>query len=96
MSFVVWLGYKLTGGTSSAVNWCGIVIAALVFGVGHLPALFAIAPEVTVSLIFYIMVANSTLGILFGWLFWKKGIESAMVAHIFTHVAFLAVGPLLA
>jgi formate/nitrite transporter FocA (FNT family) len=42
-------------------------------------------------LLTYILLGNSIGGVIFGWLYWKKGLESAMVAHVFAHVVMVAV-----
>jgi membrane protease YdiL (CAAX protease family) len=28
-------------------------------------------------------------GLIFGWLYWKKGLESAFIAHVFIHVVLV-------
>jgi membrane protease YdiL (CAAX protease family) len=38
------------------------------------------------------MGANTSFGLLFGWLFWRRGLESAMVAHGLTHLVSHFVG----
>jgi len=55
--------------------------AALIFGVGHLPAVHAMRIPFTPALVAYIVLANAVGGIVFGWLYAKRGIEAAMVAH---------------
>ncbi|MDB4228189.1 CPBP family glutamic-type intramembrane protease [Flavobacteriaceae bacterium] len=35
------------------------------------------------------MLGNSVGGIIFGWIYWKKGLESAMIAHIFAHILMI-------
>lgn len=65
--------------------------AALLFGVGHLPAARALGIPFTPALIAYIVLANAVGGIVFGWLYAKRGIETAMLAHftgdVWVHVA---------
>jgi hypothetical protein len=34
---------------------------------------------------------NALLGLVFGWLFWRRSLEHAMIAHIATRLAFWAV-----
>ena len=58
-----------------------IVLAALLFGAGHLPALFAISSTPGPLLIGKIVLLNALSGVLFGALFWKYGLEHAMLAH---------------
>ena len=31
------------------------------------------------------MLGNTLPGVIFGWLFWKRGIEAAMIAHALAH-----------
>ena len=63
-----------------------IVVSALIFGLGHLPLAFALVPDASIALILYVIVANFVFGSIAGWLYWKKGLESAMLAHMFVHV----------
>ncbi|HLA11739.1 MAG TPA: CPBP family intramembrane glutamic endopeptidase [Pyrinomonadaceae bacterium] len=67
-----------------------IVISSVIFGLGHLPFVFAIAPYASVALILYVIVGNSIFGLIAGYLFWKKGLESAMIAHMLVHIVMLA------
>lgn len=60
--------------------WLAIVIAAVLFAAGHLPAVAAVSP-LTTALIARTLVLNSLAGIAFGWLYWRCGLEAAMVAH---------------
>ncbi len=89
MSFVVWLVSKIVGHTKSMVYWIGILIAAIVFAIGHFPAVYGIIEEPSSTLFMYIIIGNSIGGIIFGWLYWKKGLESAFLGHIFAHVAMV-------
>jgi hypothetical protein len=84
MSLFAWLGHFLRrnadGTPTSTVLWSANVIAAVLFGVGHLPLLSAMAPLTTIIIIRTI-VLNGLLGIAFGYLYWKRGLESAMLSH---------------
>lgn len=60
--------------------WTANILAALLFGMAHLPtALALMAP--TAVVILRIMVLNAVGGIVFGYLYLEKGLEAAMVAH---------------
>ncbi|MFC3958973.1 CPBP family intramembrane glutamic endopeptidase [Halovivax cerinus] len=76
--------------------WAAIVASAVLFGVGHLPALATIA-EPTAVLIVRTVVLNGVAGLGFGWLYWRSSLEAAMVAHATFHVVLvgLSVGGLL-
>lgn len=63
-----------------------IVISALVFAIGHLPVAYVVYPRFSASLTMFVIVLNSIFGVIAGYLFWKKGLESAIIAHMLTHV----------
>ncbi len=67
-----------------------IFISAFIFGIGHLPIALMIVPEPTVAFVLFVIIANSVFGIIAGFLYWKKGLESAIIAHILTHVTMFA------
>lgn len=93
MSVLVYAGWRITGrrtdGPQPSVVWAAIVIAAVLFGVGHLPAL-AQAATLTPALVARTVLLNAVAGVLLGWLYWSRSLEAAMVAHISFHVPLLA------
>ena len=97
MTFLVWCGTGLLRNRSSArhgfVVVSAIVIVAIVFGLGHLPALSAAMDPDHVAVARTVLI-NAMLGIVYGWLYWQRGLEHAMLAHAATHVVFWTAGPL--
>jgi hypothetical protein len=101
MSLLVWLGWRVVqrgqGTPRPALVWMAITLAALLFGIGHLPAMASLV-TLTPLIIFRTVLLNALGGLLFGWLFWRRSLEVAMVAHAAAHVGFfilnLAVGGL--
>jgi hypothetical protein len=95
MSFLVWLGRLVSktadGHPTTAVFWVANVVAAVLFGLGHLPATSAILP-LTPLVVVRAVVLNGLLGVAFGWLYVKHGLESAMISHfsadLVLHVLF--------
>lgn len=79
---------------TDGLAWTVIVVAAVLFGIGHLPAALVIYGELTTQVIVWIVVGNSIGGIAYGWLFWKYSLEAAMVAHMMTHVVFVVLSML--
>lgn len=84
MSFLAWLG-KFISRTAddkptNIVFWIVIVLAAILFGLGHLPTTALLVP-LTPLVVARAIVLNGLIGVVCGWLFWKRGLESAMVAH---------------
>lgn len=90
MTLIVWVVFIITKNLEPVTYWIGLVLAALLFAVGHFPAVYAAVPEPSGILLTYILIGNSIAGLFFGWLYWKKGLEAAFIAHIFAHVAMLA------
>jgi membrane protease YdiL (CAAX protease family) len=95
MTCLTWLTWRLLQRPGQAVRPAYVVFAivasSLLFGLGHLPAAHFLLGEFTPSTLSWVIGANTTVGLLFGWLFWRRGLESAMVAHATTHlVSFLA------
>ena len=84
MSLLAWLGSFISQTSerkpTSAVFWIANILAAILFGLGHLPATATILP-LTPLVITRALVLNGLGGIAFGYLYWKRGLESAMIAH---------------
>lgn len=94
MTFVVWLlsiglrkrGRPIPGG----VYWAAILAATLLFGLGHLPVTAALFGGLTPLLVVRAVALNGLLGVFWGYLYWRKGLEYAIVSHmcadLFLHV----------
>ncbi|MDP3623807.1 MAG: CPBP family intramembrane metalloprotease [Methanobacteriaceae archaeon] len=98
MTLLVWIFYKIKktkeGNPTKLSIWLGIVLAAIIFGAGHLPALMSIT-TITPLLIIRTIALNALGGIIFGWLYWKKGLESAMISHFSADIVLHVIVPLL-
>jgi membrane protease YdiL (CAAX protease family) len=70
--------------------WAANIMAAIVFGLGHLPATAALAP-LSAALVVRAVILNGTAGLVFGELYRRYGLEWAMTSHfgvdIVLHVA---------
>lgn len=87
MSFFAWTLWRLTGkgDVRPSILWASIIMAAALFAAGHLPLLFAIVAQPQPALIAAILLTNFIPGLVFGWLFWRRGLEAAMFSHAFAH-----------
>lgn len=96
MTVLVWMAWRLLQrrkGTPQIVYvWFAIVVSALLFGAGHLPAAAAQVGELTADVAVLVVGANTAFGVLFGYLFWRYGLEAAIIAHAFAHVVSYIVG----
>ncbi|WP_299079396.1 CPBP family intramembrane glutamic endopeptidase [uncultured Paraglaciecola sp.] len=93
MSTLVWIIYRVTqtqGEVIKAHNYIlAIALSALLFGAGHLPIAFALSPQISLLLICYIVLANAIFGFIAGYLYWKRGLECAIAAHIVAHLTMM-------
>jgi Type II CAAX prenyl endopeptidase Rce1-like len=93
MTFLVWIAWRLLQkrhGKPRAVWFVSaIIISSIVFGLGHLPLVQALAVNFTVAIVGYIVIANSLFGFIAGYLYWKRGLEAAIIAHMVTHVLII-------
>lgn len=75
--------------------WVANAWAALLFGLGHLPTLYGLLPDAPSWLVLLVVGANALIGVVLGWLFMRRGLEAAMIAHGLAHVIALTLAPLL-
>lgn len=95
MTGVTWALWRIAGRGRRPVPpwvyWTGIVVASLAFGLGHLPVaagIWQLVPIVVVR-----TVALNLVGAVgFGYLYWRWGLEHAMVAHFVADVVLRSVG----
>ena len=96
LSLIAWLGMKLAGKgkrrLSPTVFWAANVIAAIVFGLGHLPSA-SLVMQITPTVVAIALVLNGIAAVPFGYLYWKRGLEAAMIAHFCADFVLYVVGP---
>lgn len=98
MTLLIWLPWRFlqqrSGPPLSIYIVFGIVTAALLFAAGHLPAVVAMGGGLSGSVITYVMLGNTLPGILFGVLYWRMGLEAAMLAHATAHLVSVTISQL--
>ncbi|MCR4329661.1 MAG: CPBP family glutamic-type intramembrane protease [Candidatus Roizmanbacteria bacterium] len=94
MTLFIFLGMKLLRQKKPSVMiiLISIVLAAIIFGLGHLPITSSLT-KITPLVVSRAVVLNGVGGVVFGWLFWKKGLESAMIAHFTADIFLLTILP---
>ena len=94
MSLFVWIAWRIGGAArdvpASAV-WIGLVATSLLFAAAHLPVLYFLLPDPPGWFVGTALAANFIAGMLFGWLYWRRGLEAAMLAHALAHLFSTAV-----
>jgi hypothetical protein len=89
MSLFVWIAWRAAGGACPVPAWAlwsGLVGSSLLFAAGHLPALYLLLPGPPCWFVGLALIANFIPGMLFGWLYWRRGLEAAMIAHALAHL----------
>lgn len=90
MTLIVWAVWRLfqkkLTKPSKGSFIVAIVISSIVFGIGHLPIAIGVLRDTSVALIAFVIVGNSAFGLVAGYLYWRYGLESAMMAHVLGHV----------
>ncbi len=99
MTLIVWLLARITKKEKEEIPdsfyYIAIFLTAVLFGLGHLPAAIQIFGELSTIIVTRTLVLNGLLGLWFGYLYWRKGLEYAIIAHmsadIFIHVLFMQI-----
>jgi hypothetical protein len=87
-SVVVWVGYVVTGVVTATTIWISIIIAGVLFGLGHLPSYLGAGCKKTPMFLAFEITLNLWASLIFGWLFWDYGLVSAMIAHALFHLVW--------
>lgn len=86
MTFLVWLGYKMSGKLSPSTYWTAIIVSVILFGAAQLTPTLIIGGTPPASLLFYHLLVSGTSVTIAGWLYWKKGLEAAIITHVVANV----------
>lgn len=95
MTFLVWAFWRFLqrrkGRPYAGYVVASILISAFIFGLLHLPAAAMLSPQITPALVLYIIVGNALFGTVAGYLYWRIGLESAILAHMLFHTVLTIV-----
>lgn len=96
MTLIVWVTYKFKRTKddmpTNAGVWLAITVVSVVFGLGHLP-MTAVFTEITVIVVLRAIILNGIAGVVFGWLYWRKGLEAAMISHFSADIVLHVILP---
>ncbi len=79
------IGFVLGKRFGAGAMVLAIGLAAAIFAAAHLPALAA-QIDLTTPIVMRTLLLNGVAGLLYGWLFYRRHLEAAMVAHAASHV----------
>lgn len=93
MTFLVWGAWRLLQkgeGTPRPLYVVAAILgSALLFGAGHLPVASMLNGGLTTPLVIYVITGNSIFGVAAGFLYWRRGLEAAMIAHMSAHLVLI-------
>ncbi|MBS0585322.1 MAG: CPBP family intramembrane metalloprotease [Verrucomicrobia bacterium] len=78
--FLIGKWLRIDSNNRSFILWSVNIFVALLFGIGHLPAAFKLISPSAFE-IFRVLVLNGIAGVVFGWLYWSRGLWTAIATH---------------
>lgn len=98
MSLLIWIFFKIKktddGKPTHLSVWFAIILAAILFGIAHL-VITSVLTAITPVIIARAVILNGIGGVIFGWLYWRKGLESAMISHFCADIMLYVIFPLI-
>jgi Type II CAAX prenyl endopeptidase Rce1-like len=92
LAWLIGLAWHLPDGRPTlGALWLATIIAAVIFGLGHLPTTAALV-KLTPLLIVRAILLNGVVGVATGYLFWRYGLEAAMLAHFSADIVIHGIG----
>lgn len=93
----IWLGMFLIKGeyvkSARLLFWTANLLSGVIFGIAHISNLAVIGAEINFSTIIFTITLNLIAGMSFGYLFFRYGLLSAMIAHFSTDIILHVIGP---
>lgn len=95
MTFMVWLlrtfFFRSAGDPPKQLFHTAIVVSALLIAVGHLPTASSVW-DLTPLVVIRVLLLSMIESVPYGFLFWRWGLEYAVIAHLFTAVTLTLIG----
>lgn len=93
VSLLVWIFMKLSKNKilKSSFYVTAIILISIFFGISHLPLADGLADNMSSLMLIRIVLLNGLASAWFGYLFWKKGLEYAIIAHVFFDFILLGI-----
>lgn len=96
LTLFAWLGTRVLpkrkAQLSGTTFWVANIVVAILFGLGHLPSA-SLVMRITPTVVILALTLNGIAAVPFGYLYWKRGLESAMIAHFCADFVLYVVGP---
>lgn len=86
MTFITFVLIKIFKRKTTFIYIISILLSAGIFSLGHLPSALVGIDEDYFIIIIKVITLNTFAGTVFGFLYYKYYLESAMLAHALTHI----------
>ena len=86
MTFITFMLVKIFKRKTTFIYIISIILSAVIFSLGHLPSALVGIDEHYFIIIVKVITLNTFAGTVYGFLYYKYYLESAMLAHVFTHM----------
>jgi hypothetical protein len=86
MTLFLWILSLIVESLTPIVYWISILLAGLLFALGHIPGSLAAGAKKTPMFYTATLFLNGWASLIFGWLFWQHGLEAAIMAHALLHL----------
>jgi hypothetical protein len=86
MTLFLWILSLIADPLTPLVIWIAILLAGLLFALGHIPGSLAAGAKKTSMFYAATLFLNGWASLIFGWLFWQHGLLAAMLAHAMLHL----------
>ena len=86
MTLFLWILSLIADPLSPLDYWIAIILAGLLFALGHIPGSLAAGAKKTPMFYAATLFLNGWASLIFGWLFWQHGLLAAMLAHALLHI----------
>lgn len=81
--FALWRLLQPRGGAPRrGMVWLTIVLTAVLLAVGNLLPAMALTENLTPHMLTFVLLGNTVWGVLTGYIYWRYGLEAAIVAHV--------------
>ncbi len=99
LSLIAWLGVKLfrvrgAGRGRTIALWVANVVTALFFGWYHIDSLALFADPVPALAAVRTVLLILPVGLAFGWLYWRRGLEAAILSHFVIDIIVHVIRPI--
>ncbi|GCE19956.1 CPBP family glutamic-type intramembrane protease [Dictyobacter kobayashii] len=92
LAWLIGLAWHMPDGKPAlGALWLANILAAVIFGLGHLPTTASLV-KLTPLLVGRAILLNGVTGVAFGYLFWQYGLEAAMLAHFTADLVLHIIG----